>query len=365
MADKKLRGIAIVLPQFHEIAENNEWWGEGFTEWTNTKKANPLFEGHYQPHTPHESIGYYNLGTLEGITQQIALAKQYGLYGFCYYHYWFNGKMLLEKPVQLLCANKHIAFPFMLCWANENWTRVWDGSDKQVLMEQYYNNEDDMAHMKFLCEYYFSDERYITINGAPVFAIYRHHHFPDITKTVATWKAIAKSYGFPDLYLIAVENHFDTPVPPEQIGFNANMMFPPAWRALTQQPKPKFFTRKWQQLTNKKSITKNVVAYDDMVDFYKQLPLPKYNLFPCVCPGWDNSARRKDITKSFVLHDSTPEKYQLLLSYTCEKFIPASIEENFIFVNAMNEWAEGNHLEPCERWGFRYLEVTQDILKKY
>jgi lipopolysaccharide biosynthesis protein len=365
MTPKKIRGIAIVLPQFHEIPENDAWWGKGFTEWTNTKKAVPLFNEHYQPHTPHDAIGYYNLGTIAGVKQQISLAQQYGIYGFCYYHYWFNGRMLLEKPVQLLLKHQEIKQPFMLCWANENWTRVWDGSDKQILMQQHYHEDDDKAHMKFLCEHYFSDSRYIKINGAPVFAIYRHQHFPDIAKTVMAWKEIAKNVGFPDLYLIAVENHFDAPVAPQQIGFNANMMFPPAWKALTQQSKPNFIKRKWLQLTHKKALYNNVVNYETFVHYYKTTLWPAYNFYPGVCPGWDNSARRKDLTKSFILHNSTPEQYKSLLQYTCDAFTPLSLEENFVFINAMNEWAEGNHLEPCKRWGFQYLEATHEILKKY
>jgi len=162
-----VRPIAINLPQFHPIRQNNEWWGEGFTEWTNVTRAKPLFKGHYQPHLPAD-LGFYDLRLSESREAQAQMAKHYGIHGFCYYHYWFNGQRLLERPLQEILYMGKPDFPFMLCWANENWTRRWDGMDDDILMCQNYSEEDDIAHMTYLMRY-FKDPRYITVDGKPVF----------------------------------------------------------------------------------------------------------------------------------------------------------------------------------------------------
>jgi Glycosyltransferase WbsX len=361
---KKIRAIGIVLPQFHAIPENDAWWGKGFTEWTNTKKIKPLYNNHYQPHTPHESIGYYDLSTLAGMQQQINNAKQYGLSGLCYYHYWFNEKRLLEKPTEILLENKNLQMPFMLCWANENWSRVWDGRSKNILMEQKYSIQDDEIHMHYLCKKYFTDERYIKINNAPVFGLYRHQLLPNLSKTIEVWHSIAKEYGFNGLYLIAVENQFDVPQNPQQLGFNANLQFPPHFKELRDIT----YKNLWMKLTRKlfsKYKFKSIIQYKTVVEYYKKLAMPNYPFYPGVVPSWDNSARRNDLQNSYIIENSTPDLYEAFLKNTCEKFNPISDEENFIFINAVNEWAEGNHLEPCEKWGYKYYEATKKVLEKY
>src|SRR5215207_9402018 len=198
-----IRPIAIYLPQFHPIPENDEWWGRGFTEWTNVVKAKPLFQGHYQPHLPGE-LGFYDLRLPEVREQQAALAKQYGIYGFCYYHYWFNGRRVLERPFEEVFKSGKPDFPFMLCWANENWTRAWDGLDKQVLLKQNYSHEDDVQHIKTLIPY-FKDSRYIKIDGKPVFAIYRSTLFPDLKRTINIWRDEARKERL-ELYLCHFES---------------------------------------------------------------------------------------------------------------------------------------------------------------
>ena len=174
-----IRPIAFYLPQFYPTDQNNEWWGKGFTEWTNVTKAAPQYKGHYQPHLPTD-LGFYDLRLEEARIAQANLAKQYGIYGFCYYHYWFNGKLLLQRPVEEILKTGKPGFPFMLCWANENWTRVWDGGSKEVLIEQHYSPEDDKAHLEYLLPY-FKDPRYIRINGKLVFAVYRSASAPTCT----------------------------------------------------------------------------------------------------------------------------------------------------------------------------------------
>jgi lipopolysaccharide biosynthesis protein len=361
---KKIRAIGIVLPQFHTIPENDEWWGKGFTEWTNTKKTTPLYKNHYQPHTPHESIGYYDLSTLAGMQQQINMSLNYGLSGLCYYHYWFNEKTLLEKPTEILLENKNLEIPFMLCWANENWSRIWDGRSKSILMEQKYSIEDDEKHMHYLCKKYFKDERYIKINNAPVFALYRHQLLPDIKKTIALWQSIAKDYGFNGLYLIAVENQFNEPEDPHKIGFNASFQFPPHFKELRDITYKNFVMKIKRPFLSKYKF-KSIVQYKTLVKYYKQLTNPEYTFYPGVIPGWDNSARRNDLENSYIIENSTPKLYEKFLQNTCEKFIPYSNEENFVFINAVNEWAEGNHLEPCLKWGYKYLKATKKVLEKY
>ena len=231
-------------------------------------------------------------------------------------------------------------------------------------MEQKYSINDDDAHMHYLCKKYFNDERYIKINNAPVFAIYRHQLFPNLAKTVSLWQTIAKEYGFNGLYLIAVENQFNKPTNPTEIGFNANFQFPPNFKDL----KDITYTNFWMKLTRKffpKHKFKSVIQYKTLVKYYEGLPLPKYTFYPGITPGWDNSARRNDLKSSYIIENSTPKLYQQLLQSTCEKFIPYSDEENFIFINALNEWAEGNHLEPCQKWGYQYLEATKKVLQKF
>ena len=185
-----IRPIAFYLPQFHPTPENDEWWGKGFTEWTNVTKARPLFPGHYQPQLPAD-MGFYDLRLPEAREAQAALAREYGIHGFCYYHYWFNGRRILERPFNEVLASGKPDFPFCLCWANENWTRVWDGGEKNVLLEQKYSHEDDLAHIESLIPA-FRDERYIRIDGKPLFLVYRTGLLPNPARTAEIWREAAK-----------------------------------------------------------------------------------------------------------------------------------------------------------------------------
>lgn len=356
----KNRVIAFVLPQFHPIPENDVWWGKGFTEWTNVTKAKPLFAGHYQPQLPTD-LGFYDLRLPEARKAQADLAQAYGIQGFCYYHYWFNGKRLLEQPIDGMLRQKDLEMPFMLCWANENWTRRWDGKDEDVLMQQDYNIEDDMAHMRWLCEYVFSDPRYIKVNNKPVFVLYRHSLLPDIKTTAAIWRSIAiDEFGFDDLYLCITDSFGDT-TEPTNVGFDAVIEFSPL-----------AVIKNKLKMTEKKSVfdffkKKSESAPIDFRDFKLgvknciEKKMPNYKYYRCVTPSWDNTARKKD--KGIVASGSSPELYYKWLRHTVAHFIPYSDEENFIFINAMNEWAEGNHLEPCAKYGTAYLEATKKALE--
>jgi len=359
---QKFRALAIHLPQFHPIPENDEWWGKGFTEWSNVVKTKPRFEGHYQPHLPSD-LGFYDLRVRETRIAQAELAKEHGISGFCYYHYWFNGRQVLETPIKEILNTKEPDFPFCLCWANENWTRNWDGMFNDVLLEQKYSTEDDINHIRFLFQY-FQDDRYIRVDDKPVFIVYRTELFPDIKKTADTWREEAIKAGFKGLYLIRCEN-FTTDVDPETIGFDASFNFFP-----NQYGMPLYIIpSKIEQLLHKWGIKKSpylddlIWKYKDVVD--RQINNPQtvdYKRFPGITPMWDNSARRKN--QAVILKDSTPEEYGRWLKHITNTFEPYSKEENFIFINAWNEWAEGNHLEPCQKWGRKYLEVTKKILGK-
>ncbi len=195
-----VKTIAFFLPQFHTFPENEEWWGKGFTEWVNTKKARPRFKGHYQPREPHPDIGYYDLSEVEALSRQVKLAKQHGIYGFCFYYYWFSGKRLMEKPVDLLLNNPDLDFPFCFCWANENWTRAWDGLEKEIIMKQQYKDDDAD---KFILELkrYIDDKRYIRINGKPVIIVYNPGQIPHIENVFTQWRKKAKELGIGEILI--------------------------------------------------------------------------------------------------------------------------------------------------------------------
>ena len=383
----KYRPIAIYLPQFHPIPENDSWWGKGFTEWTNVSKANPLFKGHYQPHLPAD-LGFYDLRLEEARLAQEALAKEYGIYGFCYYHYWFNGKRLLNEPIDRKLRNPKEDFPFMLCWANENWTKTWDGHENDILMKQNYTQDDDLEHIRFLCQNIFTDSRYIRVNGKPFFAIYRPSLFPDINKTIEIWRDEARKLGIGELY-IAFINSFGQQYDSKKYNIDSAIEFPPHFR-LKQQfygPMPNKILHSIRNFKNKvlNKVGNKVLgdlsykvemwvnrkfyrAYNEkyIFDYSKLVEAQTQKEFlektyPSLYPMWDNSSRKKGKDTTIQLN-STPELYGMWLKSIVNRFKPFSNEENFIFINAWNEWAEGNHLEPCQKWGLQYLIKTKEIL---
>ena len=389
---KKFRPIAVHLPQFHPIPENDEWWGKGFTEWTNVAKATPKFKNHYQPHLPSD-LGFYDLRLEEARLEQEKLAKEYGIYGFCYYHYWFNGKTLLHEPIERKLNNAKEDFPFMLCWANENWTRVWDGGHRNVLMEQQYSNEDHVEHLKYLIPF-FKDKRYITIDGKAVFAVYRSTKIPDFEEVCKLWKNEAAKEGV-ELYIIRFESFGEKIKNIEEGTFDAAAEFQPhvgvnifngmkpnnpqlqkAHKTLRDEITVQTFLssiryrlnkfrRKNQKSKQEKPKTK-IIEYSDFVDkclAYDEQNVNDYKIYSCVSPGFDNSARRKE--GALVIHNSTPQIFGRWIS---EKLISTptySSEENLFFINAWNEWAEGNHLEPDQKWGRQYLEALKKAFADY
>jgi lipopolysaccharide biosynthesis protein len=373
----KFRPIAFHLPQFHPIPENDEWWGKGFTEWTNVTKAKPLFKGHYQPHLPSD-LGFYDLRLEESRIAQAELARQYGIYGFCYYHYWFNGKRLLEKPVEEILKSGKPDFPFMLCWANENWSRRWDGSEHLLLMKQEYSREDARAHCKHLMPY-FKDPRYIKISGKPVFAIYKPRLLDALDEYVMAFREEAKTENL-DLYICWVETNEKLKSAADNQLFDAAIEFQPhsepMYNFIEQRLKDKVHKNvgrriflKIQKLLKQNGKVEDFIHsvkyhlnYEEYVDFVKKnYNAPQHKRFPGITPMWDNTARRGK--KAFYFTNATPLKYGEWLDFITKNYAPYTSEENFIFINAWNEWAEGNHLEPCQKWGRQYLEVTRSVME--
>lgn len=352
LLEKPVRMIAFYLPQFHAIAENDAWWGEGFTEWTNVKPAQPQFIGHYQPHVPHEDIGYYDLSTTDVQHKQIALARQYGIEGFCFYYYWFAGKRLLEKPVDNYLADRSLDHPFCLCWANENWSRRWDGLESEILLAQDHSPDDDLGCITDLARY-IRDPRYIRIDGKPLVMIYRPSLLPAAKETAERWRKWCRENGIGEIYL-AYTQSFEKE-DPANFGFDAAIEFPP------NNSGPPDLTS--QVVTTNRSFSGKVFDWDIFLHRSENYEVPSYKLFRSVCPGWDNTARRKAAGTCFVNH--TPEKYERWLSNaitdTVKRF--PSAEERIVFVNAWNEWAEGAHLEPDCRNGYAYLEATRRALE--
>jgi len=362
--NRNARLIAFYLPQFHPIPENDNWWGKGFTEWTNVVKARPLFRGHYQPHVPAD-LGFYDLRLPEAREAQASLAKEHGIYGFCYYHYWFNGRRLLNRPFDEVLNCGKPDFPFCLCWANERWTRAWDGQSSQILLSQVYSEEDDINHMRWLARV-FTDSRYIKIEDKPLFLVYRTGNLPDSLATTDRWREEAHRLGVGSIYLCKVESFpAEQLVEPNVQGFDASVEFQPDWQLLGPPIKPSIISRilfATHQQDNP-FAQHRIHEYQEVVARMINKQFPEYRRFPCVTPSWDNSPRRE--TDSVIFHNSSPELYGKWLDHVILNEVNKTHIEPVVFINAWNEWGEGNHLEPCQKWGSEYLKETNRILMKY
>ena len=361
----KMKIIAFYLPQFHSIRENDRWWGKGFTEWTNVKKAKPLFKGHYQPRKPFNNY-YYNLLDQETREWQANLAKKYGIYGFCYYHYWFNGKKLLEKPLEEVLRLKKPNFPFCMSWANEPWTRTWDGGENRILMPQEYGEKKEWReHFIYLMQF-FKDKRYIKINNKPLFLIYRAHSIKKIDEMIIYWDKLAKKNGLKGIYIAET-----------MTGFN-NKSFSKKSKAIVEfEPMYSLhnYTGDYFKISNKfklifnnilsnLNISKrffNIVNYDFVWDkiIRRQKKYKGKQVFLGAFVDWDNSPRKGD--KALIIKGSTPEKFKKYLSFQIKKSKEIYNSE-ILFINAWNEWAEGAHLEPDKKRGIKYLEMIKNIL---
>ncbi len=351
-----IKPIAFYLPQFHEIPENNEWWGEGFTEWTNTRKAKPMMEGHYQPRIPHDDIGHYDLSDWRVLRQQAEMAKKHGIHGFCFYHYWFAGKRLLEKPVDMLLEHPEIDLPFCLCWANENWTRRWDGLETDILMEQHYSPEDDVAFIDDLKKY-LEDERYIRIDGKPVILIYRPGLLPDTKGSADRWRERLRANGIGEVYLICTFGAFADTTPPSEYGFDAGYEFPPN----VHMPHQKYF-RSIEEGRFKGNLCQYGQFVSDLLHRREEISKSaNFEMFYSVMLGWDNTARRA--SGGTVFNGYSSRIYREWLDKTIALTRESHEDDRrFLFINAWNEWAEGTYLEPDKQFGYRSLNETSRAL---
>lgn len=367
---RKPRLIAFYLPQFHPIPENDEWWNKGFTEWTNVAKAKPLFADHFQPRLPAD-LGFYDLRVPETRLAQAEMAKHHGIEGFCYWHYWFAGKRLLEKPFNEVLRLKEPDFPFCLAWANQSWSGIWHGCPDKILIQQTYPGlEDYKAHFYALLGA-FEDPRYLTIDDKPIFLVYQPQSLPDSRQFTDYWRTLADQAGLKGIYFIGIiqNNNWD----PTLYGFDAFTTSNPNYIFPLHEPRIRIkrslldrVYRKSLSILSPPSSAQNSPTLPTLYSYEKAIKSAfiKNNLasenYPCIFPNWDNSPRSGANGKVFI--DSTPELFRDHLKEAIEQISSNPPDKKIIFVKSWNEWAEGNYLEPDQKFGTAYLEVIKDEL---
>lgn len=357
--------IAFYLPQFHEFSENDKWWGKGFTEWTNVKNAKPVFDGHRQPKIPLNQ-NYYNLLDIETLRWQSGLSNQYGIYGFCFYHYWFEGKMLMNRPMELLLENADINQRFCICWANENWTKAWAKKEKTVLIEQKYGTEKDwINHFEYLLPF-FKDKRYIKIEGKPLFIIYRPELISVLRNMISCWDKLAKQNGLPGIKL--AYQHWTYNHLAYETGdlFDYGIEFQPTIVRKQQQKTFQVIRRKilneivtMLKLPQKRWST----IYYDYDDAWNRILHTKprdAKMIPGAFVDWDNTPRYKK--QASIVVGYSKEKFQEYLSMQIKRAKDV-YHKDMLFLFAWNEWGEGGYLEPDEDEKFGRLEAVRDALE--
>lgn len=348
-----IKVLSYYLPQFHPIPENDEWHGKGFTEWTKVRGANPLFEGHYKQHIPHKDIGYYLLDSADTLRKQSELMKSSGVHGQIFYHYWFSGKLILEEPVKMLLDTPDIDMPFCFCWANENWTRRWDGDDADILLGQIYSKEDAKAFIEYLIPF-FKDSRYIRIDDRPVLYIYRPTSIPDIKEYLEIWESVCAEASLPKPYVVSVLTRGATD--PNDFHMDAGT------ERILHDWTENAVADIGDRLYKYEELNAHILPYDEVASFYEnQSEAKPFTYFRSLIATWDNTARYgKD---AYLVHGFTPERFQEWLESTIEysrRTLPD--DRRYIVINAWNEWAEGAHLEPDEYFGYSYLNSIGRVL---
>jgi lipopolysaccharide biosynthesis protein len=380
--NNKIKLIALYFPQFHAIPENDEWWGKGFTDWNNVKSAKPQLAGHFQPRIPINNY-YYDQSKLETLLWQINLAKEHGIYGFCHYHYWFDGKQLLETPTNLMLENKDIDFPFCLSWANETWSKRWDGRDHHILIKQTHppTKSSWKNHYDYLIKAW-KDPRAIKVDGKPVFVIYRPQRIEKIDSMLAYWRELSVLDGLPGLYFI-FQKQYELPIRSCLESFDANFQF---------QPFEAIYSPSFDQSSIKYSVALNffrilpefiqemlrsirtkyfkALTIYDYETIWNQVvnvrPDSKLTTYPGAFIDWDNTARYKN--RATLFHGANPQVFGRWFEKLLNSMRERNLPENFIFLNAWNEWSEGTYLEPDEEFGYQYIEQLKnklDIFNKY
>jgi lipopolysaccharide biosynthesis protein len=345
-----VRVVAFYLPQFHPIPENDAWWGKGFTEWTNVTKAKPLFDGHYQPHLPAD-LGFYDLRVPEVRHAQAVLAKQYGVDAFCYHYYWFSGRRLLNRPLDDMLADATFNMPYCLCWANENWSRRWDGQAHELLMAQEHARGDEDRFIDDLMPH-LRDPRYLRLNGAPLLIVYAPQQLPNPEASVQKWRSAAAKRGIERLHLCAALTHGNLAV--QQWGFDSAVEFPPH-----NQMAPSVTGRVEFHKPHRGSL----LPYAAFAKSFLSRTYADSRVHRTIVPTWDNTARTGE--RAVMLVNATPDNFEhwaaRTLARTRESL--AAGEQGLVFVNAWNEWAEGCHLEPDRAHGHAFLQALHRAIR--
>lgn len=368
------RAIAFYLPQFHPIPENDAWWGKGFTEWTNVVTGTPRFKGHSQPHLPAD-LGFYDLRVPETRRQQADMARAAGIEAFCYYHYWFQGQRLLNRPLDEMLTSKEPDFPFCLCWANQTWARTWSGRERDVLVNQDYDYEDHRKHIAWLCNV-FADSRYLRVEGRPLFLIYQPEDIPDVSNMLAAWRrTCAKELGV-EPYFCGVRTGFSTldSAGINALGFDGVVEFEPNRKhfpaaknatghavSLLHRVLP---TKLYDALRDNRWLGRRnlntIIEYAKYVDHSLARPKLGEATYPVVFPSWDNTVRRASAT---IIENHDAGQYKRWLDDAMSRVASRTADHRLVFLNAWNEWAEGCHLEPDQAHGSAFLDATADALR--
>lgn len=349
-----MKTIAFYLPQFHPIPENSKWWGAGFTEWRNVAKARPLYPGHRQPNIPGD-LGFYDLRLTETQIEQAELASWAGITGFCYYHYWFAGKLLLEKPLELMLARKKPDYPFCICWANHDWTAHWAGRSDMLIKQSYPGKEDYRAHYEYLRPF-FEDNRYLTVDNKPILAVFRPNDIPQVESFIDYIKGWALKDGFSGIHLLALDGS------PELLGKGFDALVPHSLNTALDA----YFDLKTNKLKHLLQhrlcrFPRWVINYSDLTPFFKNSLCDGFTTIPTAIPNWDNTPRIG--RRGLVLSGSSPQKFAQHLCDSIQGFTNAShCSDQILFIKSWNEWAEGNYLEPDLMFGMGWLEELKKIL---
>jgi hypothetical protein len=345
------RVVAFYLPQFHPIPENDEWWGKGFTEWTNAAKAKPLFTGHYQPHVPAD-LGFYDLRVAETREAQAQMAREHGVEAFCYYHYWFGGKRLLERPFNEVLESGQPDFPFCLCWANATWTGIWHGNPGRILMEQTYPGAEDYETQFRELLKAFQDKRYLKVDGKPLFIIYKPKDVPNVQLVAQLFRQMAERAGLPGIYLVGVAHHDGWD--PKANGFDAAVV--QNLPGLKGKVPWRYPLLKLKRRLRGGRLT--IYRYRDLLKSFVPERTRQLEFLPCLIPNWDNTPRSG--LNGLVVEGSTPELFGESARQALKNVSTKPPDHRLIFLKSWNEWAEGNHMEPDLRFGYNYLEALRD-----
>lgn len=369
----RARAIAFYLPQFHPTPENDAWWGKGFTEWTNVVTGKPRFEGHGQPHLPAD-LGFYDLRVAETRQQQADMARTAGIEAFCYYHYWFQGKRLLNRPLDEVLGSGAPDFPFCLCWANQTWSRAWSGREHDILVSQGYDDDDDARHIAWLCDL-FANPRYLRVEGRPLFLIYLPEDIPRVSEMLSIWRRACNEQLGVEPWFCGVRTGFSTldSAGIRALGFDGVVEFEPNRKnfpsvknatghavSLLQRllPEKLYDVLRGNRWLSRRSLS-TVVDYAAYVDRSLARPALDDATFPVVFPSWDNTARR---TSATIIENHDASQYKRWLDDAVSRVAARTPEHRLVFLNAWNEWAEGCHLEPDQRHGRAFLDATAEAL---